>query len=186
MSDRAIIEITDDGPLYVSGAFTLTRPSGLVVQVDGETWLCRCGASNDKPFCDGSHNRIGFSDHEARADEGEGFVEVCDLADIPVGELKEVTVAGQVICLAHVDAYGGSQPQIYAIGGICTHANARLAEGVLEGEHVTCPLHQAGFNVITGKATNLPAETPVPTYAVMIEGGKVLVSRRPMHGETAA
>jgi CDGSH-type Zn-finger protein/uncharacterized Fe-S cluster protein YjdI len=49
-----------DGPLQVKGNLTLLAASGLTRWQGVETWLCRCGASKNKPFCDGSHKRIGF------------------------------------------------------------------------------------------------------------------------------
>ncbi|HLJ55838.1 MAG TPA: CDGSH iron-sulfur domain-containing protein [Chthonomonadaceae bacterium] len=56
------ITITDDGPLEVVGPFTLMTESGEVVDLPvGEpAYLCRCGGSTTKPFCDGTHSEIGF------------------------------------------------------------------------------------------------------------------------------
>lgn len=48
-----------DGPLVVDGRVSLTAPDGTVTTAD-RLFLCRCGASADKPFCDGSHKRSGF------------------------------------------------------------------------------------------------------------------------------
>jgi CDGSH-type Zn-finger protein len=55
------IEPVEDGPLVVSGLAECVRESGERVPIDGTAYLCRCGGSADKPFCDGSHNRNGFS-----------------------------------------------------------------------------------------------------------------------------
>ena len=56
------IIIGDDGPLEVIGPFTLTTESGAVIDVPaGEpVYLCRCGGSTTKPFCDGTHSQLGF------------------------------------------------------------------------------------------------------------------------------
>lgn len=48
------------GPLLVTGRLTLTKADGSTEQREGTTAFCRCGASANKPFCDGSHQRIGF------------------------------------------------------------------------------------------------------------------------------
>ena len=49
-----------DGPLMLAGPFTLVAASGRSAYRGTGTALCRCGASKSKPFCDGSHNTIGF------------------------------------------------------------------------------------------------------------------------------
>jgi CDGSH-type Zn-finger protein/uncharacterized Fe-S cluster protein YjdI len=49
-----------DGPLFVQGPVTITGAGGAEVAT-AKASLCRCGASANKPFCDGSHRRIGFS-----------------------------------------------------------------------------------------------------------------------------
>lgn len=50
-----------DGPLFLRGRIRLELPGGQVLE-DTRVALCRCGASRDKPFCDGSHTEAGFSD----------------------------------------------------------------------------------------------------------------------------
>lgn len=49
-----------DGPLLVKGNLTIHAASGRVAWQGTETALCRCGASKNKPFCDGSHRAAGF------------------------------------------------------------------------------------------------------------------------------
>lgn len=48
------------GPLYVRGDVQLTTEDGVVIATGTRLALCRCGASRNKPFCDGSHLEIGF------------------------------------------------------------------------------------------------------------------------------
>jgi uncharacterized Fe-S cluster protein YjdI len=50
-----------NGPLRVEGAFTVVNADGEVISEKSKLSLCRCGASNNKPFCDGAHRDIGFS-----------------------------------------------------------------------------------------------------------------------------
>ncbi len=54
------IDPQTDGPLLVRGNLEITSGTGRVVARTQATRLCRCGASNTKPFCDNSHARIGF------------------------------------------------------------------------------------------------------------------------------
>ena len=57
------ITITENGPYKVEGAEgqELVGPDGAMVPLTRDTvYLCRCGGSTTKPFCDGTHSRIGF------------------------------------------------------------------------------------------------------------------------------
>lgn len=55
------IRPTKNGPLIVEGAVDLYDTDGNQVAVDKpRIALCRCGASSNKPFCDGTHSQIGF------------------------------------------------------------------------------------------------------------------------------
>jgi CDGSH-type Zn-finger protein len=54
------ILVTPDGPLEVTG--NLELKVGEAIQAETSVALCRCGASGNKPFCDGSHLRVGFQD----------------------------------------------------------------------------------------------------------------------------
>jgi CDGSH-type Zn-finger protein len=50
-----------DGPLMVEGECKVTDPQGNALPTQGDKiFLCRCGSSANKPFCDGSHKRVGF------------------------------------------------------------------------------------------------------------------------------
>lgn len=55
------IVATTNGPLAIQGEFTVRTRDGSARQYAVQATLCRCGASNHKPFCDGSHHRIGFT-----------------------------------------------------------------------------------------------------------------------------
>ncbi len=56
------VGVVDDGPLWVTGSVPVERADGLPLQVRPRMTLCRCGASANKPLCDGSHARTGFAD----------------------------------------------------------------------------------------------------------------------------
>lgn len=53
------IKVLPNGPLYVEGKFEITLTDGST-EVKEKAALCRCGASGNKPYCDGSHAKIGF------------------------------------------------------------------------------------------------------------------------------
>jgi CDGSH-type Zn-finger protein/uncharacterized Fe-S cluster protein YjdI len=54
------IKVAKDGPLLFNGAFTIVASSGRTAWWGDKAALCRCGASKNKPFCDGSHKTVGF------------------------------------------------------------------------------------------------------------------------------
>ena len=62
MEDPTVIICNDNGPLRVSGNFVIKDAQGRDFDVSGRTTvsLCRCGMSNNKPFCDASHKHHGF------------------------------------------------------------------------------------------------------------------------------
>ena len=49
-----------NGPLEVTGNLEVVTGTGHTVDRTTQTWLCRCGHSQNKPFCDGSHAKVGF------------------------------------------------------------------------------------------------------------------------------
>jgi CDGSH-type Zn-finger protein len=62
------ISLTEDpqkrvsGPIWVKGGIPIVSASGITYEVRNRVTLCRCGKSKNKPFCDGSHIRVGYSD----------------------------------------------------------------------------------------------------------------------------
>jgi len=58
------ITVLNDGPLRIEGDFEIVDPEGKAFGLGGRTALslCRCGHSANKPFCDGTHKKIGFRD----------------------------------------------------------------------------------------------------------------------------
>jgi CDGSH-type Zn-finger protein len=61
MSDVTITPTTD-GPLEVKGEVRIEAPDGILIRETSKAYLCRCGHSRSKPFCDGSHKRVGWTE----------------------------------------------------------------------------------------------------------------------------
>jgi CDGSH-type Zn-finger protein len=58
---EATITPTTNGPYRVRGSFRLVDEAGTEIPFSGdEVYLCRCGGSQSKPFCDGTHRKNGF------------------------------------------------------------------------------------------------------------------------------
>ena len=64
------ITVRPNGPYRIEGEFELVDAQGKAFGLAGRTSisLCRCGHSNNKPFCDGSHSKAGFQDAAAARD----------------------------------------------------------------------------------------------------------------------
>ena len=58
---QAFFKVIKGGPMEVTGSFTITGHDGKIIEVKSPAYLCRCGSSNNKPFCDGSHQKTWFN-----------------------------------------------------------------------------------------------------------------------------
>ena len=65
--------------------------------------------------------------------------------------------------------------KVYAIDDVCTHAFALLSQGFIDGGAIECPLHQACFDIATGRCLAGPATVDLRTYAVKVDGDEVFV-----------
>ena len=65
------IKVSNNGPLVVQGEFKLIDANGQEVPVK-KAALCRCGGSTTKPFCDGTHSKIGFDGAMAAVQQADG------------------------------------------------------------------------------------------------------------------
>lgn len=59
----AAISVADDGPLWVTGGIAVELAAGEPIETRNRVTMCRCGASANKPLCDGSHKTVAFRDH---------------------------------------------------------------------------------------------------------------------------
>ena len=89
---------------------------------------------------------------------------------IPPSDLEQYGVAlavvnGTKVALYQVDG------EYFATADLCTHGQASLSDGFLDGELIECPLHQGTFNVKTGAAVGAPCAVAVRTYPVKLQDG---------------
>jgi nitrite reductase/ring-hydroxylating ferredoxin subunit len=78
------------------------------------------------------------------------FTDISDVKDVPPGKMKYVEVEEKEILLANSDG------MVYALCDRCSHMNAPLSKGTLNGKVVTCAMHGARFDVTTGKKVGEP------------------------------
>ena len=90
-----VIHVTENGPYRVEGGIPVRNADGEPVEAPSRYFLCRCGHSSNKPFCDGTHNKIGFAGEET-ADQG--------------------PIAGRR------DAYHGTGVTVYDDRSVCAHS----------------------------------------------------------------
>jgi len=94
------------------------------------------------------------------------FKRAATVGDIPEGSGVAVALGKTEVALFHL------QGQYYAIENTCPHRGGSLGAGKLEGELVTCPMHNWKFNVKTGR---LPMGPGVATFPVRVVGDEVQV-----------
>ena len=103
----------------------------------------------------------------------ETYVKVASLDKLPPGDMMRVTIGNNEIMLVNVDG------EVHACGDVCPHQFSQLSYGELDGTEVSCPLHGAKFNVMTGE--QLPGKYsefgPVQVYEVQLDGSDILVKR---------
>src|ERR671916_947647 len=95
------------------------------------------------------------------------FVTVAKKDFLEPGELMYVEVDDEPVCLINLDG------ELHAINDTCTHEEASLSDGTIEGDEIECPLHGGAFNIRTGEPVAFPVVVPVETYGVRIEGDEV-------------
>lgn len=86
------------------------------------------------------------------------------LHDVPPGKIHLLRLRSQRIAVYNVDG------EFYATTDECTHAGGPLSEGTLKGHEVVCPWHDSCFDVRTGAVTCPPADEPVQTFRVVLDG----------------
>ena len=97
------------------------------------------------------------------------WIDVTSAENVPEDDVVGIDIAGKSIALYQVEG------EIYATDNICTHGNARLCDGFLEGHEIECPLHQGKFDIRNDKAMCAPLTEDVRTYPVKIDDNRVFV-----------
>jgi len=97
-------------------------------------------------------------------------IEVAKVGELASGDIKLVEADGKMIVLLNVEG------DLYAIDDECTHTACSLSDGSLENDVIECNCHGSQFNVKTGDVQAGPADEPVPTYPVQVDGDTVYVS----------
>ena len=100
------------------------------------------------------------------------FERVAAITDLPAGTMRHVTIRGHDVLIANA---GGD---VLATDDTCTHEDASLSCGVLDGTIVRCPLHGATFDLRDGSPLDEPAEERLRCHEARVEDGAVFVRLR--------
>jgi len=98
------------------------------------------------------------------------WVKVCALDEIPPSQARTVNAGDTMIAVFRL-----SDDRVKAVENRCPHKQGPLAEGIISGDDILCPLHNWRIHLDDGKAAE-PDEGCVKTYAVKVEAGQVFLS----------
>ncbi len=102
--------------------------------------------------------------------QNEVWVTVALRAELSSGGMLAVKFGGYDLALYDVSG------AVYATDNLCTHAQAYLTDGTLEGDIVECPLHGGRFEVRTGKGLGPPIPCDLRIYAVRVANGEIQIN----------
>ena len=166
------VEFVSNGPINLRGDLSIEVSAGRMREVRAS--LCRCGRTENEPFCDNACTRTGWRSEPRARDrkklrEMTEFVALGRAKDLEEGSMRAFDVKGTTIAVAKV---GGA---FHAFDDTCTHQQCSLAEGDLHESTVICPCHGSEFDVESGEVLRGPASEPVETFEVRLEDGNLEV-----------
>jgi nitrite reductase/ring-hydroxylating ferredoxin subunit len=95
---------------------------------------------------------------------------LCEVSAVaPDQPLRVVLPDGHAVAVFNVEG------AILVTDDTCTHGEASLAEGFVDGFEVECPFHMGRFDLRTGEPTGAPCTRPLQTYSVNITGTSVFI-----------
>lgn len=97
------------------------------------------------------------------------WIDVGAIEDIPLRGARLVKTPVGCIAIFRTDT-----SEIFAASNTCPHKGGPLADGIVHGQSVTCPLHNWVFDLNTGEAQGAD-DGRIATYPVRLEGGRVLL-----------
>lgn len=98
------------------------------------------------------------------------WIDIGELNDVPRRGARCVNTPGGRIAI-----FRTQEDQVFAMDNRCPHRGGPLAEGIVHGASVTCPLHGWVFDLVTGEAQGAD-EGAVRTYPVMLLNGRILIA----------
>jgi nitrite reductase/ring-hydroxylating ferredoxin subunit len=103
---------------------------------------------------------------------GQTVTVLCNVADVPESGVRRVIVAGYPP-LAVYNLNGA----FFVTEDVCSHGEASLSAGFIEGDCIVCPLHFGSFDIRTGVPVDPPCSREIETYAVVEQAGRLVLLR---------
>jgi naphthalene 1,2-dioxygenase system ferredoxin subunit len=97
------------------------------------------------------------------------WTDVMSVDDTFEGEVTRLDTGNKNLAIYNVNG------TVYCTDNVCTHGNALLSDGFLEGHEIECPFHQGRFDVRDGRVTCEPADKALKTYPIKVADGRVFV-----------
>jgi CDGSH-type Zn-finger protein/uncharacterized Fe-S cluster protein YjdI len=94
------VTVSSNGPLFVRGDLRIVGAPDDMPGVAFRAALCRCGHSGNKPFCDGSHDKVGFADSGAVGETGDGVKSTGGTLTIKPQKNGPLVLSGNVVIRA--------------------------------------------------------------------------------------
>lgn len=98
------------------------------------------------------------------------WIKIAQIGQVDEDESLAIETQGKQLALHYTEG------EYFVTDNVCTHQYALLSDGYLEDGCIECPLHQAQFDLRTGKAMCAPATVDIQTYEVKTEGDDILVA----------
>ena len=107
------------------------------------------------------------------------WIDVGHVDDIPLRGARKIKTA-----LGCVALFRTNVGEVFAAADTCPHRGGPLSEGIVHGQSVTCPLHNWVFDLNTGQAQG--EDGRIATFAVQVEGGRILIDGAELAARSAA
>ena len=118
----------------------------------------------------GRLNLCDFREDSMSEQLNESWVEACRIGDIEKEDVIRFDYGQRTFAV-----YRTADDKYYATDGLCTHERVHLAGGFVMDHIIECPKHNGRFDFTTGKAQAAPVCVDIKTYAVKVEGDRVMI-----------
>ena len=97
------------------------------------------------------------------------WTDLMSMDDTFEGEVVRLDTGNKNLAVYNVDG------NLYCTDNVCTHGNALLSDGFLEGHEIECPFHQGRFDIRDGRVMCDPVDKPIKTNPIKAEDGRVFI-----------